>query len=205
MNKGQLDGAVLDVVLSDAILRDRSRSKVRSRSPRPPLRARNGRGSHRRSLSRSLSPYRRRAPFRDRYRSRYSPPPRRPSSYFERRRAPPGRDTYRPRSISRSRSPIRRGPSGRLGGRRSPSYERGGTGYRGRRSRSRSSYSLTSSRSRSRSRSYSSRSRSRLRSRSRSYSYSSKSSKKSRSRSVRSSRSRDRDDIRDSRSRSRSP
>ncbi|GJJ07482.1 hypothetical protein Clacol_001684 [Clathrus columnatus] len=63
MNKGYLDGAILNVQISDAILRDRSRS----RSPRPP---RNGRGV-RRSPSRSLSPRRRPPPAsRDKERDR---------------------------------------------------------------------------------------------------------------------------------------
>lgn len=182
MNKGYLDGAVLAVELSDAIIRDRSRS--RSRRP-----VKNGRTAGRPSASRSLSPRRRAPPSyrdkgRERYR-RYSPPtyPRRDT-----------RGSYRHRSDSRSRSPARRG---RRPLRRSPSYEKGGIDHRSRRSRSRSPYSLASSRSRSRSRSYDSRSRSR------SYSYASKSSR-SRSRSLRSNKSRDRDDIRDSRSRSRS-
>lgn len=182
MNKGYLDGAVLTVELSDAIIRERSRS--RSRRP-----IKNGRVAGRPSASRSLSPRRRAPPSyrdkgRERYR-RYSPP-----MYAKR----DIRGSYRHRSNSRSRSPARRG---RRHLRRSPSYEKGGIDHRSRRSRSRSPYSLTSSRSRSRSRSYDSRSRSR------SYSYASKSSR-SRTRSLRSSKSRDRDDIRDSRSRSRS-
>ncbi|GJE84116.1 RNA-binding domain-containing protein [Phanerochaete sordida] len=134
MNGGQLDGAILKVELSELPVRSRSRS------PRPP--PRNGRGKPRsfsRSPSRSRSPPRRAFRPRDRFdrfdrfddhRPRYGrrgPPP-----------PPPPRDTYRPRSRTRSRSPVRRGD--RLPPRRrSPSYERGGTGagYR-RRSRSRS-------------------------------------------------------------------
>ncbi|KLO15876.1 RNA-binding domain-containing protein [Schizopora paradoxa] len=194
MNGGQLDGAVVHVEVSDLPIQP---SRPRSRKRPPP---RNGRP---RSPSLSASPPRRRGGYeaRDSYRDR----PPRPYG----RRGPPERDTYRPlsrsrtRSRSRSRSPYRRG--GRLPPRRrSPSYARGGTGYRGR-SRSRS-FSVTSSRSRARSYSRSrSRSRSRTRSRSRSYaSYSSRSRSKSASRS-RGRRSASRDDIRDSRSRSRSP
>ena len=183
MNGGQLDGAVLNVELSDLPVRSRSRS------PRP--RARNGRDKPRslsRSRSRSRSP---RFPRREfgRFAEGYRrPPPRRP----------PPRDTYRPVSRSRSRSPIRR--VGAIAPRRrSPSYERGG--YGGRRGRSRSaSYSVRSSRSRSRS---VSRSRSRTRSIS---SYSRYSRSRSRSRSYsRGRRSYSRDDIRDSRSRSPAP
>lgn len=190
MNGGQLDGLVLKVELSDVPIRTRSRSR-----PRP---ARNGRD--RRSFTRS----------RTRSRTR-SPPPRRrgyePPRYADTyrrgrgygRRGLPPRDTYRP-SRSRSRSPVRRGD--RLPPRRrSPSYERGGTGYaRGRRSRSRS-YSVRSSRSRSQT---PSRSRSRTRSRSPSYSsYSRYSRSRTRSKSLsRGRRSYSREDIRDSRSRS---
>lgn len=192
MHGGQLDGLVLKVELSDLPIRARSRSR-----PRP---VRNGRD--RRSFSRSRSrtrsrspPYRRRGYEAPRYTGTY-----RPRGYVN-RRGPPPRDIYRP-SRSRSRSPIRRGD--RLPPRRrSPSYERGGTGYgRGRRSRSRS-YSVRSSRSRSLSPSRS-RSRSRTRSRSPSYSsYSRYSRSRSRTRSPsRGRRSDSRDDIRDSRSRS---
>ena len=201
MNGGQLDGAVLKVELSDLPVRSRS----------PPPRARNGRDKAR---SYSRSPIRSRTP----------PPLPRGGGYprrgdrFERdryggdsyrsgggargggygRRGPPPRDTYRPYSRSRSRSPLRRGD--RLPPRRrSPSYERGGTGYR-RRSRSRS-YSVRSSRSRTRSLTP------RSRSRSLSYSsYSRYSRSRSRSRSLsRGRRSSSRDDIRDSRSRSPPP
>ncbi|KAI0320605.1 hypothetical protein OF83DRAFT_1052781 [Amylostereum chailletii] len=184
MNGGQLDGAIVKVEISDLPVR------TRSRSPRPRA-PRNGRDRPRslsRSRSRSRSPrFPRRdvGRFVDPYHNR--PPPRRP----------PMRDTYRPRSRTRSRSPIRRG--GLPPRRRSPSYERGGYGRRG---RSRSpSYSVRSSRSRSRSFSPS---RSRSRSRSASYSsYSKYSRSRSRSRSHgRARRSFSRDDIRDSRSRS---
>jgi RNA-binding protein with serine-rich domain 1 len=187
MDGGQLDGSILRVELSDLPIR------ARSRSPRP---RRNGRlRSITRSLSRSRSPppYRRRGGYDSRPRDSY-----RGRGYG--RRGPLGRDTYRPnRSRTRSRSPVRRGPPDRLGlRRRSPSYERGGTGYgRGRR-RSRSlSYSVRSSRSRTRS-------LTRSRSRSASYtSYSRYSRSRSRSRSFsRGRRSYSRDDIRDSRSRS---
>ncbi|KAH8118354.1 hypothetical protein DFH11DRAFT_665821 [Phellopilus nigrolimitatus] len=194
MDGGQLDGAVLKVELSDLPVRSRSRSR--------PRQARNGAVRDPRSLSRSRS--RSRGPL-GRRRATFDREPRFGDSYRGRgfgRRGPPGRDLYRPRSRSRSRtrSPIRR-PPGRLAPRRrSPSYERGGTGYRGR-SRSRS----FSDSSRSRSRSYSP-SRSRTRSRSRSYSsYSRYTRSRSRSRSVshgRARRSYSRDDIRDSRSRS---
>ncbi|KIO13035.1 hypothetical protein M404DRAFT_960710 [Pisolithus tinctorius Marx 270] len=180
MNGGQLDGLVLKVELSDLPIRARSRSRLRP--------VRNGRD--RRSFSRSRSRTRSRSPP---YRRRGYDAPRFPDTYRSRgflgRRGPPARDIYRP-SRSRSRSPYRR--ADRLPPRRrSPSYERGGTGYgRGRRSRSRS-YSVRSSRSRSltpsRSRSRS-RSRTRSRTRSRSASYSSY-SRYTRSRS-RSSRSR---------------
>lgn len=201
MNGGQLDGATLKVELSDLPVRSRSRS----RSRRSIVRTRNGRDKGRsfsRSFSRSRSPPARGfggrrgggAGFGD-FRSR-------PFG----RRGPPPRDTYRPHSRSRSRSPIRRGDRLPLPPRRrSPSYERGGTGYRPRRSRSRS-YSVRSSRSRTRS--ISPRSRSpRSRSRSMSYSsysrYSGRSRSRSRSRSAsRGRRSYSRDDIRDSRSRS---
>lgn len=188
MNGGQLDGLILKVELSDVPIRTRSRSR-----PRP---VRNGRD--RRSLSRSRSRSRTRSP--PPRRRGYEPPRfvdtyRRARGYG--RRGPPPRDTYRP---SRSRSPVRRGD--RLPPRRrSPSYERGGTGYaRGRRSRSKS-YSVRSSRSRSQT---PSRSRSRTRSRSPSYSsYSRYSRSKTRSRSLsRGRRSYSREDIRDSRSRS---
>ncbi|KAI6105512.1 hypothetical protein F5141DRAFT_131712 [Pisolithus sp. B1] len=194
MNGGQLDGLVLKVELSDLPIRARSRSR-----PRP---VRNGRD--RRSISRSRSRTRSRSPL---YRRRGYDAPRFTDTYRSRgylgRRGIPARDTYRP-SRSRSRSPFRRGD--RLPPRRrSPSYERGGTGYgRGRRSRSRS-YSVRSSRSRSLTPSRSrSRSRSRTRSRSASYSsYSRYTRSRSRSRSLsRGRRSYSRDDIRDSRSRS---
>ncbi|OCH92883.1 hypothetical protein OBBRIDRAFT_750462 [Obba rivulosa] len=195
MNGGQLDGAVLKVELSELPVRSRSRS----RSPRPPPRGRYGRDRPR-SLSRSLSRSRSRS--RSPVRGYGRRPPRYTDSYRGGRgygrRPPPPRDMYRPHSRSRSRSPIRRGD--RLPPRRrSPSYERGGTGLRGRRSRSRS-YSVRSSRSRTRSLTP----RSRSRSRSLSYSsYSRYSRSKSRSRSVsRGRRSWSRDDIRDSRSRS---
>ncbi|CAL1700902.1 unnamed protein product [Somion occarium] len=189
MNGGQLDGAILKVELSDLPIRSRSRS------PRP------GRGRNGKGRSRSYSPSRSRSPPARAYgrRDRFD----RGDTYRARpygRRGPPVRDTYRPysrsrsRSRTRSRSPIRRGD--RLPRRRSPSYERGGTGYRRGRTRSRS-YSVRSSRSRSPSRSPRSRSRS-------SYSsYSRYSRSRSRSRSVsRARRSHSRDDIRDSRSRS---
>ncbi|KAA1466299.1 RNA-binding domain-containing protein [Dentipellis sp. KUC8613] len=183
MDGGQLDGAVLKVELSDLPVRSRSRS------PRP--RPRNGRGG-RRSISRS--PSRSRSPrFARRDSGRFGDSYRRPYG-----RRQPVRDTYRPHSPSRSRSPVRRGGLGPR--RRSPSYERGGYGRRG---RSRSpSYSVRSSRSRSRSLS-----RSRSRSRSASYSsYSRYSRSRSRSRSYsRGRRSNSRDDIRDSRSRSPPP
>ncbi|KAI0068876.1 RNA-binding domain-containing protein [Artomyces pyxidatus] len=126
MNGGQLDGAVLKVELSDLPVRTRSRS--------PFVRPRNGRERPRsisRSRSRSRSP---KFPRRD-YGGRFGDSFRRPPP----RRAPV-RDTYRPLSRSRSRSPIRRAPA--LGPRRrSPSYERGGYGRRGR-SRSASYSSL---------------------------------------------------------------
>ncbi|KAG8218425.1 hypothetical protein J3R82DRAFT_4050 [Butyriboletus roseoflavus] len=190
MNGGQLDGLVLKVELSDVPIRTRSRSRPRL--------ARNGRD--RRSFTRSRSRSRTRSPPP---RRRGYEPPRYPDTYRRARgygrRGPPPRDTYRP-SRSRSRSPVRRGD--RLPPRRrSPSYERGGTGYaRGRRSRSRS-YSVRSSRSRSQT---PSRSRSRTRSHSPSYSsYSRYSRSRSRSRSLsRGRRSHSREDIRDSRSRS---
>lgn len=203
MNGGQLDGATLKVELSDLPVRSRSHS----RSRRSPLRPRNGREkpggrSYSRSVSRSRSPP---PPTRG-----YGPGGGRRGGYgdyrsrpFGRRGPPPrDRDTYRPYSRSRSRSPIRRGD--RLPPRRrSPSYERGGTGYQRRRSRSRS-YSVRSSRSRTRS--LTPRSRSRSRSRSMSYSsYSRYSRSRSRTRSRSPSRGRrsySRDDIRDSRSRS---
>ncbi|KAH9951671.1 hypothetical protein B0H21DRAFT_717001 [Amylocystis lapponica] len=185
MDGGQLDGAIVKVELSELPVRSRSRS------PRPPPRPRYGRDKPR---SPSRSPSRSRSPGRG-----YGRRPRFPDSYRGRpfaRRGPPPRDTYRPASRSRSRSPIRRGGD-RLGPRRrSPSYERGGTGFRVRHSRSRS-YSVRSSRSRSR---YSSRSKTRSGSYS---SYSRYSRSRSRSRSVsRGRRSHSRDDIRDSRSRS---
>ncbi|KIJ19973.1 hypothetical protein PAXINDRAFT_96266 [Paxillus involutus ATCC 200175] len=188
MNGGQLDGLVLKAELSDLPIRAPSRSR-----PRP---ARNGRD--RRSYSRSRTRSRSRSPAP---RRRGYEPPRYTQTYRGtrgyNRRGPPPRDTYRP-SRSRSRSPVRRGD--RLPPRRrSPSYERGGTGHgRGRRSRSRS-YSVRSSRSRSRTPS-----RSRSRSRSASYSsYSRYSRSRTRSRSLsRGKRSHSRDDIRDSRSRS---
>jgi len=192
MNGGQLDGAIVNVEVSDLPIQT---TRPRSRPRQPP---RNGRlRSH--SLSLTPPPPRRRGgggggggyDARDSYRG-----PRPP--YGTGRRGPPERDTYRPPSRSRSRSPFRRG--GRLPPRRrSPSYARGGTGATGgRRPRTRSrSFSVTSSRSRSRS----SRTRSRTRSRSRSFvSYSSRSRSHSRGR-----RSLSRDDIRDSRSRSRTP
>jgi RNA-binding protein with serine-rich domain 1 len=191
MNGGQLDGLILKVELSDVPIRPRSRSR-----PRP---VRNGRD--RKSFTPSRSRSRTRSPLPPRRRG-YEPP--RYVDSFRRargfgRRGPPPRDTYRP-SRSRSRSPVRRGD--RLPPRRrSPSYERGGTGYaRARRSRSRS-YSVRSSRSRSQT---PSRSRSRTRSRSpSSSSYSRYSRSKTRSRSLsRGRRSYSRDDIRDSRSRS---
>ncbi|PCH41135.1 hypothetical protein WOLCODRAFT_99902 [Wolfiporia cocos MD-104 SS10] len=184
MDGGQLDGAILKVELSELPVRSRSRS------PRPPPRPRYGRDRPRslsRTPSRSRSPPRRFARggrFGDSYRGR-------PLG----RRGPPPRDTYRPLSRSRSRSPVRRGD--RLPPRRrSPSYERGGTGFR-RRSRSRS-YSVRSSRSRTRSLTP------RSRTRSLSYSsYSRYSRSRSRTRSLsRGRRSHSRDDIRDSRSRS---
>ncbi|KAG1820433.1 uncharacterized protein BJ212DRAFT_1266494 [Suillus subaureus] len=186
MNGGQLDGLVVKVELSDLPIRTRSRSR-----PRPP---RNGR--ERRSLSRSRS--RSRSPVFRRRGYEYS----RFNESFRGgrgfgRRGPPARDTYRP-SRSRSRSPIRRGDRLPLR-RRSPSYERGGTGTGyGRRGRTRSrSYSVRSSRSRSRT-------PSRSRSRSVSYSsYSRYSRSRTRSKSLsRGRRSYSRDDIRDSRSRS---
>lgn len=187
MNGGQLDGAILKVELSDLPVRSRSRS------PRPP--PRNGRPRPRsfsRTPSRSRSPPRRgfRRDRFDRY-DDYRP------RYGRRGPPPPPRDTYRPYSRSRSRSPVRRGD--RLPPRRrSPSYERGGTGYR-RRSRSRS-YSVRSSRSRTRSLTP------RSRSRSMSYSsYSRYSRSRSRTRSRSRGRSSSRDDIRDSRSRSPPP
>ncbi len=192
MDGGQLDGAVLKVELSELPVRSHSRS------PRPPPRARNGRDKPRsfsRSPSRSRSP-----PPRGGYGRRFEP------ARFDNnrsrgfgRRGPPPRNTYRPVSRTRSRSPVRR-PGDRVvpPRRRSPSYERGGTGYRARRSRSRS-YSVRSSRSRTRSVS--------PRSRSRSMSYSSY-SRYSRSRSRSPShgrRSLSRDYTRDSRSRSPPP
>lgn len=196
MNSGQLDGLVLKVELSDLPIRARSRSRPR------PMRGMRDRRSISRSRSRSRTrsrspPYRRRGYDAVRYTDSYR------SRGFHPRRGPPGGDTYRP---SRSRSPVRRGDRLPLR-RRSPSYERGGTGYdRGRRNRSRS-YSVRSSRSRSltpsRSRSRS-RTRSRTRSRSPSYSsYSRYSRSRSQTRSLsRGRRSYSRDDIRDSRSRS---
>ncbi|OAX39747.1 hypothetical protein K503DRAFT_688956 [Rhizopogon vinicolor AM-OR11-026] len=184
MNGGQLDGLVLKVELSDLPIRTRSRSRLR-----PPRNGRGGR-SLSRSRSRSRSPVYRKRGFEPRFNEAF-----RGGRGFGRRGPPPPRDTYRP-SRSRSRSPIRRGD--RLPPRRrSPSYERGGTGY-GRRGRSRSrSYSVRSSRSRSRT-------PSRSRSRSASYSsYSRYSRSRSRSKSLsRGRRSYSRDDIRDSRSRS---
>lgn len=189
MNGGQLDGAILKVELSELPVRSRSRS------PRPPPRARNGRArSYSRSPSRSRSPPRGGFSRRGGFDSRYGGDGYRSRPYG--RRGPPPRDTYRPGSRSRSRSPVRR--ADRLGPRRrSPSYVRGGEGGR-RRSRS---YSVRSSRSRTRSLT---RSRSRSRSRSASYSsYSRYSRSKSRSASgSRGRRSYSRDDIRDSRSRS---
>ncbi|KAH9179793.1 hypothetical protein EDB89DRAFT_516394 [Lactarius sanguifluus] len=221
MNGGQLDGAALKVELSDTPVFHRTRSRS------PPLRQqqqqRNGRDRDRapRSLSRprSRSPPPPRFPRRERdfsgraYNATGDSYRRAPPTAPLRRPPPPQRDVYRPRSRSRSRSPIRR-PGGALGTRRrSPSYERGGYGRRGR-SRSYSSSvrssrtgSRSPSRSRSRSRSFSrSRSRSRTRSRSLSPSYSSWSRGRSRSRSYsRGRRSYSRDDIRDSRSRSPPP
>ena len=195
MDGGQLDGAVLKVELSELPVRSRSRS--RSRSPRPPPRPRYGRGprSISRSPSRSRSPPPpprgggRRGGFGPRYNDDYRRPP------------PPGRRPPPPyrrfsRSRTRSRSPPRRVGDRLPPRRRSPSYERGGTGYRG---RSRS-YSVASSRSRTRSLTP----RSRSRSPTRSY-YSSSAYSRSRSRSRTPSRGRrsySRDDIRDSRSRS---
>src|ERR1700722_4438547 len=189
MDGGQLDGAILKVELSELPIRSSSRSR-----PRPPRNGRDRRRSSTRSRSRSRSPPGRGSTFR---RKAYEPSRRGGGRLYPRRGLP--RDTYRPRSRTRSRSPVRRMPD-RLGPRRrSPSYERGGTGYgRGRRSRSRS-YSVRSSRSRTRSFTGS-------RSRSRSLSYSSYSRySRSRSRSrtpSRGRRSHSRDDIRDSRSRS---
>ncbi|KAG2339894.1 hypothetical protein BDR05DRAFT_890822 [Suillus weaverae] len=184
MNGGQLDGLVVKVELSDLPIRTRSRSR-----PRPPRNGRERR-SPSRSRSRSRSPVFRRRGYEP---SRFNESFRGGRGFG--RRGPPARDTYRP-SRSRSRSPIRRGD--RLPPRRrSPSYERGGTGY-GRRGRTRSrSYSVRSSRSRSRT-------PSRSRSRSASYSsYSRYSRSRTRSRSPsRGRRSYSRDDIRDSRSRS---
>ncbi|EPQ59386.1 hypothetical protein GLOTRDRAFT_33824 [Gloeophyllum trabeum ATCC 11539] len=184
MDGGQIDGAIIKAELSDL--------PIRSPSPSRP-RIRNGRDRPRslsRSPSRSLTPPPRRFARRGGYE------PRQDDTYrprYGRRGPPPLRDTYRPVSRSRSRSPIRardRFPPRR----RSPSYNRG-------RRRTRSpSYSVRSSRSRTRS-PYS-------RSRSASYSsYSRYSRSKSRSRSYsRGRRSYSRDDIRDSRSRSpRSP
>ncbi|KAH9938245.1 uncharacterized protein B0H18DRAFT_966236 [Fomitopsis serialis] len=186
MDGGQLDGAILKVELSDLPVRSRSRS------PRPPPRPRYGRDRPRsfsRTPSRSRSPPRRygrdAGRFRDSYRGR-------PFA----RRGPPPRDTYRPPSRSRSRSPIRR-VDRLVPRRRSPSYERGGTGYRRGRTRS-ASYSVRSSRSRTRSLTPRSRSRSASYS---SYSRYSRSRTRSRTPSPR-RRSRSRDDIRDSRSRS---
>lgn len=197
MDGGQLDGAVLKVELSNLPVRSRSPSRTRPpRVHRPPMRERDRDRDRFRSVTRSRSrsppPYRgRREPYppvRDSFRGRpYG------------RRGPPGRDYYRPgrsRTPSRSRSPpSRRVPDRMPPRRRSPSYQRGGYGYR--RSRSRS-YSVNSSRSRTRS-------FSRTRSRSRSMSYSSYSRySRSRTRSFsRGRRSHSRDDIRDSRSRSR--
>lgn len=189
MDGGQLDGAILKVELSELPVRSHSRS------PRPPPRPRYGRPrSFSRTPSRSRTPPRRYGRdardnrFRDSYRGRGG-------GGFG-RRGPPPRDTYRPLSRSRSRSPIRRGD--RLPPRRrSPSYERGGTGYRRGRSRS-PSYSVRSSRSRTRSLTPRSRSRSASYS---SYSRYSRSRTRSRTPSPR-RRSWSRDDIRDSRSRS---
>ncbi|KAH9899966.1 hypothetical protein C8Q73DRAFT_341514 [Cubamyces lactineus] len=201
MDGGQIDGAVVKCELSEVPVRSRSYTPSRSRSPRPPPRGRYGRGkSYSRSPSRSRSPPPRggRRGYEPRYNDNYRrlPPGRRPP--------PPPRDSYRRfgRTPSRSRSPPRRGGDRLPPRRRSPSYERGGTGYRG---RSRS-YSVASSRSRT-PRSLTPRSRSRSSGRSRSRSYYS-SSGYSRSRSPRSRspsrarRSYSRDDIRDSRSRS---
>ncbi|KAM5540417.1 hypothetical protein V8D89_005875 [Ganoderma adspersum] len=195
MDGGQLDGAIVKVELSELPVRSRSRS--RSRSPRPPPRPRYGRGpkSMSRSPSRSRSPLPRGGgPRRGGYGPRYNDDYRRPPPTG--RRPPPYRRFSRSRS-PRSRSPPRRGGDRLAPRRRSPSYERGGTGYRG---RSRS-YSVASSRSRTRSLTPRSRS---PRSRSRSY-YSSSAYSRSRSRSRSPSRARrsySRDDIRDSRSRS---
>ncbi|KAH9844209.1 uncharacterized protein C8Q71DRAFT_801375 [Rhodofomes roseus] len=189
MDGGQLDGAILKVELSELPVRSRSRS------PRAPPRPRYGRDrprSYSRTPSRSRSPPRRfgrDTTYRgDSYRGR---------PFARRGRGPlPHRDTYRPLSRSRSRSPIRRGD--RLPPRRrSPSYERGGTAYRRGRTRS-PSYSVRSSRSRTRSLSPRSRSRSGSYS---SYSRYSRSRTRSRTPTPR-RRSRSRDDIRDSRSRS---
>src|SRR6266404_6361701 len=131
MNGGQLDGAAVKVELTDAPVFHRTRS----RSPPPrqqQQQQRNGRDRDRpaRSLSRSRS----RSPPRFQRRERdfggraYAgdsfrrapppPPPRRPP--------PPARDVYRPRSRTRSRSPVRRPGAGLGPRRRSPSYERGG-------------------------------------------------------------------------------
>jgi len=199
MDGGQLDGAILQVSLSDLPVRSRSRSPPRRvpapRNARDRLRSISRSRSRSRTRSRSPPAYRRRPdgyPPRDSFRGRG----------FGRRGGPPGRDRGmyrrgRSRSRSRSRSPVRRvaGERPPLPRRRSPSYSRGGYG-RARRSRSRS-YSVRSSRSRTRS-------LSRSRSRSVSYSsYSRYSRSRSRSRSVsRARRSYSRDDIRDSRSRS---
>jgi len=204
MDGGQLDGAVLRVELSEIPLRPRSRSP-RRRSP-PRMRDRPKSISRSRSRSRSRSPPPRGGPYRRRgFEPRYEPRRGRPFG----RRGPPITDTYRPRSRTRSWSPIRRAPDrDRVAPRRrSPSYERGGNGRGARHSKSKSgsrsrSYSVRSSRSRrSRTRSLS---RSRSRTRSRSYSsYSRYSRSRSRSRSFsRGRRSYSRDDIRDSRSRS---
>ncbi|KAI0650343.1 hypothetical protein C8Q79DRAFT_1063364 [Trametes meyenii] len=201
MDGGQLDGAILKCELSELPVRSRSRS--RSRSPRPPQRARYGRGkSISRSPSRSKSPPPPRGGRRG-YGPRYNDDYRRPPPPG-RRPPPPPRNNYPRynRSRTRSRSPPRRGADRIPPRRRSPSYERGGAGYRG---RSRS-YSVASSRSRTRSLTPRSRSRSRTRSRSRSF-YSSSAYSRSRSRSrsrtpSRGRRSFSRDDIRDSRSRS---
>ncbi|PSS14829.1 hypothetical protein M430DRAFT_67483 [Amorphotheca resinae ATCC 22711] len=144
MHEAQIDGAVINV----SIVLPR-----RKFSPSPPLARRGANFDPRGPPSASLRgppPPRRRSPF-----SRRSPPP----SY---NRSGREFDTYRPRSITRSRSPRRhrtrsrsfssrsRSPPRRRGGRRdSPGPSGGG---RRRRSPSYSSYSSYDDRSRSRSR-----------------------------------------------------
>ncbi|PAV20975.1 RNA-binding domain-containing [Pyrrhoderma noxium] len=122
MDGGQLDGAVLKVELSETPVRSRSRSRFGRGGGRSPSRSRsrgNFTGGRRRGRENRYG---------DSYRGTGA------GGGMYGRRAPVGRDLYRPgsrswsRSRSRSRSPIRRAP-GRIGPRRrSPSYERGGYG-----------------------------------------------------------------------------